>query len=80
MQKINTGNYKLYKDQTGIANTKTLISEHNSRDEIIQVYNEIQKDLSWCYFCEEEVFYRGTMFDENGNPVDTKPGWVRMHI
>ena len=77
MPRINTGNYRVCKDQTGKGGTKEeLIS--GSREVIDQYWSNLQKDAQWNYYREEEVFYRGTSKDADGNPIDTVPGWTRM--
>jgi hypothetical protein len=78
MQKINTGNYRVCRDQTGIGGTKQVLIT-GSREDINQYWSNLQGDAQWNYYREEEAFYRDTQTDASGNPIDTIPGWNRMH-
>lgn len=78
MIKENTGNYRLCRHQVGIGGTFESLSEHKSKEEVLKSLNDIEKDLKWTYYCEEEVIYKGTQFDENRNPIDSAPSRIRI--
>lgn len=76
-QRINTGNYQVCRNRTGISNAIQVLITGN-RETIDQYWNELVRDAQYNYYRNEEVFYRDTQKDESGNDVDTAPGWVRM--
>jgi hypothetical protein len=78
MNSKNTGNYRLSRQQIGHVNTRTILSEHTSEAQCRNSYNNTYKDTDWEYYCEQEVIYTGTQLDENGNPIDSTPAWIRM--
>lgn len=77
-QRINTGNYRICKEQIGIAKTKEVLHE-GSLDETSKQWGQMERNSGYTYYKEEEVFYRGTQFNESGLPVDSAPTWVRMN-
>jgi hypothetical protein len=76
-QKINTGNYQVCRDKTGIGNSTEILITGN-RESIDEYWNSLQKDPSYNYYKNEEVFYRGTQRDQDGNEIDSSSGYVRM--
>ena len=78
MNRANTGKYKLCKRKVGIGGTIETISEHVSKEEVMKSLNDIKKDLKWTYYCEGGVIYKGTLFDESRNPIDSAPSWIRI--
>lgn len=78
MDKENTGNYRLCRHQVGIGGTIETLSEYNSEEEVIKALSDIKKESKWSYYCEEEVIYKDTQLDENKNPIDSAPSWIRM--
>jgi len=80
MPKKNTGNFRLCKHQIGIGGTIEILSNNNSKSKTIKAFNVIEKETNWDYYCEEEVVYKGTLLDENKNPVDSVPTWIRFSI
>jgi len=80
MTKENTGNFRLCRHKLGIGGTIEILCNYNSKSEVIKVFNVIEKEVLWDYYCEEEVVYKGTLLDENKNPVDSVPTWIRFNI
>lgn len=76
-KKINTGNYRVCRNKTGIANS-TNVLKTDTKNEIDKYWKELEKDAEYNYYREEEVFYRGSLKDENDNYIDSAPGWVRL--
>ena len=80
MTKVNTGNYRLCRHIVGIGGTIETLSECKSKEEVMKGFEDIKKDSTWNYYLEEEVVYKGTQLDENKNPIDSAPTWIRMEI
>lgn len=74
----NKCNYRLYRHQVGSEGTIESLIEHISNEEVLKSLKDIEKDLKWTYYCEEAVIYKGTQFDENRNPIDSAPSWIRI--
>lgn len=80
IEKISTGRYQVCKNKTGIANSTQILITGN-KEEIESYWKnmcEINTDKSFNYYITEEVFYRGTQKDKNGNSIDTLPGFQRI--
>lgn len=45
-----------------------------------KAFKDAEKEEKWDYYCEEEVIYKGTQLDENNNPIDSAPTWIRIEI
>ena len=80
MNSKNTGNYKLCRNQEGVSCSIITISEHTSKEGSLTALNQITKEDNWKYYCEEEVIYSGTLLDENNNPIDSAPTWIRISV
>lgn len=78
MKSTNTGNYRLCRHQPGIGGSIETLSEHNSVDEVSNALNNIKKEDKWVYYSEKEIIYSGTQLDENKNPIDSAPTWIRV--
>lgn len=78
MSKINTGKYRICKNQIGIGGTIETLSEHKSKEDLKEAFERIEKKTKWNYYCEEEVIYKGTLLDENKKPIDSDPSWIRL--
>jgi hypothetical protein len=76
--KENTGNYRVCRHKIGIGNSIEVMFEFNDRNSAIAKKKEIDKDAIWNYYCEEEVIYKGTQKDQNNNPINSSPSWVRI--
>jgi hypothetical protein len=82
MQEELTGRYRLYKQKIGKAGTKTILIT-GSIDEIEEYYNNCsdeQLGLGYTLFKEQEVIYKDTHLDENGNYSDSSPTWRNIPI
>ena len=78
-ERINTGNYKVYRHQIGIGGSIELLFTTDNKQELDSYWkNNIPID-EYTYYREEEVIYKKTRFDSNGNLIDSKPTWVRMN-
>jgi len=80
MSSKNTGNYKLCRHQEGVGSSITTLSEHTSKEDALTALNQITKEDKWKYYCEEEVIYSGTLLDDNNNPIDSVPTWIRISV
>lgn len=78
MSSKNTGNYRVCRQQFGQGGTRAVLSEHKNEAECVNSLNNTAKENNWEYYCEREVIYSGTQFDENGNPINSIPTWIRM--
>lgn len=76
-EKINTGNYRACRKQTGIANTIEILIKDNQKV-VDEYWQTLKRDATYDYYREEEVVYRGTMKDEYGNDIDSSPCWIRI--
>lgn len=76
--KENTGNFRVCRHQIGIGGSIEILFEFNDKNSALEKKKEIEKNAVWVYYCEEEVIYKGTQFDENNNPIDSIPTWVRI--
>ena len=76
-QKINTGNQRVCRNKTGIANSMEVLKT-GSKDETTKYWNELNKDAEYNYYREEEIIYRGSLKDNNNKNIDSAPGWIRM--
>lgn len=75
-QKINTGSYRICRNQTGIGNSIQVL-EVGDRNSIDESWQTMEKNPEFNYYREEEVIYRGSQFDQYRNPIDSAPAWVR---
>lgn len=78
MKRENTGNYRVCRNKQGIGGSMEILFEFKDKDKAIEKRNEIDKDVAWTYYCEEEVIYIGTQFDSNKNPINSSPSWIRI--
>ncbi len=76
---INTGNYRIYRDKTGIPKSFKVLKE-GDKDLITQYWETMEKDTEFNYYCEEEIKYRGSLFDENKKPIDSAPSWRKISL
>jgi hypothetical protein len=76
VQKINTGNYRICRNKIGIASSNKII-ETGNKDTIAKSWETMEKDYEFDYYREEEVIYKGSQTDQNGNPINSAPSWIR---
>ncbi|WP_333661579.1 hypothetical protein [Chishuiella changwenlii] len=77
MLRVETGNYRVCKDKTGISNTKVSIADFTSYQEAYNYYNNLEKVPGYNYYIEAEVYYTNTQSDGNGNYFNSPISWVR---
>lgn len=77
VQKNNTGNYRVCRHKPGIGDSIEILMT-GEKAAVNQYWQQLQKDAEYTYYREEEVYYSGTTFDENGNPMDTAPNFQRI--
>lgn len=78
-EKINTGKYRIRREIIGQAGTRETIRAFDNPDDCNAEFEKLSKADSYTYYIEEETFYRGTQKDAQNNPIDSTPGWTRMH-
>lgn len=78
MSIINTGNFRIGKQQIGIGGTNQILHSYPTSEELNNAYPKFEREYNWEYYCEEEVISRCTLIDENHNPTDFSPYWRRI--
>jgi hypothetical protein len=77
--KENTGNFRLCKQEIGKSKSNEILYTSNDESDVKNKKKEIKGSDGFEYYCEEEVIYKGTMFDDKHNPIDSLPTWIRMN-
>ncbi|WP_405352058.1 hypothetical protein [Nonlabens sp. Asnod3-H03] len=77
-EKVNTGKYRICRDITGQGGTKETISEFDDLEECKSAFQLIDKVDKYNYYIEEEAYFKGTLKDSSGKPIDSTKGWTRM--
>mgnify|MGYP003450626567 FL=1 len=76
MKSIDTEKFRICQDKLGVFGKPLM--EFSSEIEANNALVEIKKEPDWNYYCEKEVVYQGTQFDENHNPIVSAPSWIRI--
>ncbi len=76
---MNTGNYRISRQIIGKSGTREILFSFDNRKSMLIQFHEINKEYYWEYYCEEEVIFKETHRDENGNLIDSAPTWRRMN-
>ena len=80
MKSKNTNNYRICRQRKGFGNTRTILFDYNNKEECRISFDNIIKEIGWEYYCEQEVIYLGTQFDEGGNSRDSSPSWIPINF
>lgn len=74
MTAIKTGNYRAVKQKIGYSGTKEVIvtGTLNEVNEFLLVYI---LEEGYSIYKEEEVIFKNTLKDENGNSLNSAPTW-----
>ena len=76
MNSKDTGKYRICREKKGVFGKP--LSEYSDKTDVLKALSEIQKEVEWNYYCEKEIVYQGTLFDEHHNPIDSSPTWIRI--
>lgn len=76
---MNTGNFRIGRQIVGKPGTRTILYTFDSSENMLIQFNALEKEFGWDYYCEEEVIFKETHRDENGNLIDSAPTWRRMN-
>ena len=76
-----TGNYKLYKQQTGKSG-KTEVAKGTEKDvdDYYLAHRETEEKDGYVLYKQEEVIYKNTHKDSTGNEFDSSPTWRNVPI
>jgi len=76
--RINTGYYRVCKQQIGEVNTIEYLIDGDI-DTVNDYWDNIKiEDSKIIYYKEEQVIYRGSKLNQSNEVEESKPVWVRM--
>lgn len=76
-----TGNYKLYKQQTGKSGkTEVVKGTEKVVDDYYLAHKEAEEKDGYILYKQEEVIYKNTHRDSAGNEFDSSPTWRNVPI